>query len=224
MDKKTFASYKFNPSDVIEGLNRYFALTKANCYLIVPLEIRRGICFNNPYCVKDIVFTNSPPDRHTRSGHVCWNYYLICDPEEAVSVAINWLREEHDIFYTPGMAVTQYKPEELTWDDAKSVRDVIHAPGMVDIARVREALGIADDSDIFQCIKYRNELINVLRQDLATSRRMYNNAIHLKAATFPNLCAERDHYCAERDHYKKLYENLKNSVGSVLQEAENKED
>lgn len=105
MDKMTFASYKFKPSDVVDGLNRYFAETKAYRYLRASLEIRRGVCYNNPDCMKDIIFTNSPPDRHTRSGHVCWNHYLICDPEEVVGVAINWLREEHDIFYTPGMEV-----------------------------------------------------------------------------------------------------------------------
>lgn len=102
MDKDMFKSYKFKPSDVIEGLNRYFAETKAFRYRRVPLEIRRGVCYNNPDCVKDIVFGNNPPERATKAW-CCWHYYLICDPEEVVGVAINWLREEHDIFYTPGM-------------------------------------------------------------------------------------------------------------------------
>jgi hypothetical protein len=99
MDKMTFASYKFKPSDVIEGLNRYFAETRANRYRRVPLEIRRGVCYNNPDCVKDIIFTNSFRDWHTKFGRVRGKYYLICDPEEVAGVAINWLREEHDIFY-----------------------------------------------------------------------------------------------------------------------------
>ena len=80
MDKDVFKEfYQFKPSDVIKGLNRYFAETKANRYRRVPLEIRKGACFDNPYNV------------------------LFCKPEEYVGVAINWLREEHDIFYTPGM-------------------------------------------------------------------------------------------------------------------------
>ena len=103
MDKDTFGSYKFKPSDVIEGLNRYFAETKAKRYLRASLEIRRGVCYNNPDCVKDIIFTSSPYE--ARSRLVCDAHYLICDPEEVVGVAINWLREEHDIFYTPGMEV-----------------------------------------------------------------------------------------------------------------------
>lgn len=104
MDKMTFASYKFKASDVIEGLNRYFAETKAFRYLRASLEIRRGVCFNNPDCVKDIIFGNNPPERATKAW-CCWHYYLVCDPEEVVGVAINWLREEHDIFYTPWMRV-----------------------------------------------------------------------------------------------------------------------
>lgn len=57
MDKGTFASYKFKLSDVIEGLNRYFAETKANRYLRVPLEIHK-IVFNR---LATIVFDVSTP-------------------------------------------------------------------------------------------------------------------------------------------------------------------
>lgn len=99
MDKMSFASYKFKPSDVIEGLNRYFAETKANRYLRVPLEIKNGeVKPGNYYVIRNIVFGTSTP-KVKEYGY----YYLICDPEEVVGVAINWLREECDIFYRPGM-------------------------------------------------------------------------------------------------------------------------
>lgn len=37
-------------------------------------------------------------------------------------------------------------------------------------------LGIAEDSDIFQCIKYRNSQLEILRTELAVARRRYNRA------------------------------------------------
>lgn len=183
MDKMTFASYKFKPSDVIEGLNRYFADTKANRYFRASLEIKNGVWTGNPGYRKDVVFTDRPPEFTTDKDGFRWNYYLICDPEEVVGVAINWLREEHDIFYTPGMEATgedfditdaakEYEKETRTSDIfCEENLDV------VPVARVREALGIAEDSDIFQCIKYRNHQLETLRSELAAARRMYHNAI-----------------------------------------------
>lgn len=41
---------------------------------------------------------------------------------------------------------------------------------------LREALGIAEDSDIFQCIKYRNSQLEILRTEVAVARRRYNRA------------------------------------------------
>ena len=154
MDNTTFASYKFKPSDVIEGLNRYFADAKANRYRRVPLEIRNGVWTSDPDYRKDIVFTNSYSDASvtTKASERGWKYYLICDPEEVVGVAINWLRGTSDIFCEENL-------------DA------------VPVAKVRDALGIAEDSDIFQCIKYRNHQLETLRTELAESRRMYHNAI-----------------------------------------------
>lgn len=101
MDKDMFKSYKFKPSDVIEGLNRYFAETKANRYRRVPLEIHNGtVKPGNYYVFRNIVFVSMSGAPKVKE---CGYYYVICDPEEVVGVAINWLREEHDIFYTPGM-------------------------------------------------------------------------------------------------------------------------
>lgn len=138
MDKTTFASCKFKPSDVIEGLNRYFAETKAYRYRRVPLEIRNGeVKSGNYYVIRNIVFDVGVPKIKE-----CGYFYLICDPEEVVGVAINWLREEHDIFYTPGMRV----PVEGFDIFCEENLD------MVPVAKVREALGIADDSDIFEAI------------------------------------------------------------------------
>ena len=175
MDKGTFASYKFKPSDVIEGLNRYFAETKANRYRRVPLEIRRGVYYNNPDCVKDIIFTNNPPDRHTRSGHVCWNYYLLCDPEEVVGVAINWLREEHDIFYTPGMEVPveDHQLEILRTELVASRRMYHNAIEERNkfgrrLADIREAAGMAD-SDPTDLVKYV-ETLREANEELANHR------------------------------------------------------
>jgi hypothetical protein len=141
---------------------------------------------------------------------------------------------------------------------------------MVSVARVREALGIAEDSDIFQCIKYRNHQLETLRTELVEARRMYHNAIKernqfgrrlmdirkaagmadddhgdlVKYIEYLRKCEEeyeylykqyKKMYCElrdakftklseDRDRYKWLYENLKNGVESVLQEAEERED
>lgn len=184
MDKGTFASYKFKASDVIEGLNRYFAETKANRYRRVSLEIRRGVCYNNPDCVKDIVFTNSPPDWRTRSGRVCWGYYLICDPEEAVGVAINWLREEYDIFYTPGMEtpVESFDVDEAAKEYEKATRKDIFCEMYHNaieernkfgrrLMDIRQASGMADvdPTDLVEYVKTlreKTEENGVLRGDL----------------------------------------------------------
>jgi hypothetical protein len=181
MDKDTFASYKFKPGDVIEGLNRYFAAKRYLRDEPKSLEIRRGVCYSNPDCVKDIIFSNDPPERTTKAWR-CWNYYLVCDPEEVVGVAINWLREEHDIFYTPGMEVPgeDFDVDEAAKEYEKATRkDILCEENLdvVPVARVREALGIAEDSDIFQCIKYRNNKLETLRTELAESRRMHHNDI-----------------------------------------------
>lgn len=48
---------------------------------------------------------------------------------------------------------------------------------MVPVVKVREALGIAEDTDIFECIEYRNHQLETLRTELVETRRMYHNAI-----------------------------------------------
>ena len=230
MDKMTFASYKFKPSDVIEGLNRYFIEAKANRYLRVPLEIRNGeVKPGNYYVFRNIVFVTGAP-KIKELGY----YYLICDVEEVVGVAINWLREEYDIFYTPGMEVP------------KEDRDIFceEKPGVVPVKKVREALGIAEDSDIFQCIEYRNHQLETLRTELVTARGMYHNVtsdrnkfgrrlmdIRRAAGMADNDASDLVEYietlrkfAEERDRYKWLYENLKDGMECVLQEAEEKED
>ena len=207
MNKSHFASYKFKPSDVIEGLNRYFAESKVYRYLRVPLEIKNGeVNPGNYYLIRNIVFDVSTP-KIKESGY----YYLICDPEEVVGVAINWLREEHDIFYTPGMneppikdpddifsmenlketknfsvtidyfcvddAAKEY--EKATRKDNPPIKDHDDIDDFVkwySEEDLREALGIAEDSDIFQCIKYRNHQLEILRTEVAVARRRYNRA------------------------------------------------
>lgn len=228
MDNTTFASYKFKPSDVIEGLNRYFAETKANRYLRVPLEIRRGVCYNNPYCVKDIIFTNSPPDRNTRSGHVCWHYYLICDPEEVVGVAINCLREEHDIFYTPGMEVPRedcdiFCEENLDTETVEKLRtELVEARRMYHnsikernqfgrrLMDIRKASGMADN-DPGDLVEY----IETLRKSEAEYEHLCNQYekmyCELRDAKFTKLSEERD-------RYKWLYGNLKNEILKIYRE------
>ena len=210
--------------------------------------------------MKDITFTNSRPDGATKDSWRCWNHYLICDPEEVVGVAINWLREEHGIFYTPGMEVPAEDCDIFCEENLDTVP----------VAKVRESLGIAEDSDIFECFKYRTHQLETLRTELAASRRMYHNAIKernqfgkrladiRKAAGMADgdptdlvkyietlrKCEEEYEYLykqyekmycelrdakftklsEEKDRYKWLYENLKNGVESVLQEAEERED
>ncbi|MBR5299051.1 MAG: hypothetical protein IKU36_02240 [Bacteroidales bacterium] len=78
-------------------------------------------------------------------------YYLICDPEEVVGVAINWLREKYDIFYTPGMEVPA---EDFDVDEAAKEYEKATRNDVVPVAKVREALGIGEDTDIFEWIAF----------------------------------------------------------------------
>lgn len=239
MDKMTFASYRFKPSDVIEGLNRYFAETKAYRYRRVPLEIKNG---------------------EVKPG----NYYEF-RPEEVVGAAINWLREEHDIFYTPGMeapgedcdadeAAKEYEKETRTSEPMvpiKKVREILginrevnlfealrHARGDIDaatrlrlesadlrhqnhqfgrrLADIRKAAGMADDdhSDLVKYIETLRKCEEKYEYLYKQYERMY---CELRDAKFTNLSEERD-------RYKWLYMNLKNGMESVLQEAEERED
>ena len=207
MDKMTFASYKFKPNDVIEGLNRYFAETKAFRYRKVPLEIQNGVWTSNPDYRKDIIFTNSPPDCRTRSGRVCWAYYLICDPEEVVSAAINWLREEHDIFYTPGMEA----PAE-DFDVFEADKEYEEATKVVPVAKVRAALGIAEDSDIFQCIKYWRHQRETLRTELRIQKcKVTRLEGELETSKASNERAHSEMYKARGEKY-----DLEKKVRDIL--------
>lgn len=312
MDKMTFASYKFKPSDVIEGLNRYFAEAKMFRNRRVPLNIRNGeVKPGNYYVLRNIVFgTNAPKIKECGYG------YILCDPEEAVGVAINWLREEHDIFYTPGMEapIDDFDVDESAKEYEKATRtsDIFCEENLdvVPVAKVREALGIAENSDIFEAIarikksderahsemyKARGEKYELLKQvreilglnpevgflealkyargdmDATTRLRLESSELShrnrelckrladiRKAAgmadddngdlvkyveTLRNSEKEYEHLykqyekmyrelrdskftklSEERDRCKWLYEYLKSGVGSVLQEAEEKED
>ena len=240
MDKMTFASYKFKPSDVINGLNRYFAEAKANRYFRASLTIRNGVCFNNPDCVKDIIFTNSFHDWNTKSGHVCWKYYLICEPEEVAGVAINWLLEEHDIFYTPGMEATRededrdiFCEEKLDMVPVAKVREALqHARGDIDattrlrlesselrhqnhqfgrrLADIRKAAGMADD-DHGDLVKYV-ETLRKCEEEYEYLYKQYEKMYcELRDAKFTKLSDERD-------RYKRLYKNLKDEILKVYRE------
>ena len=162
MDKMTFASYKFKPSDVINGLNRYFAETKAHRYLRVPLEIKNGeVKPGNYYVFRNIVFDVNVP-KVKDYGY----YYLICDPEEVVGAAINWLREEHDIFYTPGMEV----PDE---DCGTFCDENLDA---VPVARVRKILGINREVDFFEALRCaRGDMDAATRLRLESSELRHQN-------------------------------------------------
>lgn len=243
MDKITFESYKFKPSDVIEGLNRYFAETKAKRYLRASLEIRNGVWTSNPDYRKDVVFTNSPPDRLTRSGHACWNYYLICDPEEVVGVAINWLREEHDIFYTPGMEVPVEAFNEYEKETRKDLKEALQR-------RLHEAKkrivalekGIdqqkARIKELEQSIAEKDSHIEAMKADrwltervVGEQRDFITKAAEILEVKDPYI--EREYKAAidalsnivrYPNRYRWLYTSLKDGMASVLQDAVNRED
>lgn len=171
MDKGTFASYKFKSFDVIEGLNRYFADAKANRYRRVPLEIRNGtVKPGNYYVFRNLVFDVSTPKIKE-----CGYGYILCDPEEVVGVAINWLREEHDIFYIPGMEVPR---EDCDVDEAakeyeKATRT---SEPVVPVAKVRGILGINPEVDFFEALKCaRGDMDATTRLRLESSELRHQN-------------------------------------------------
>lgn len=223
MDKDMFKSYKFKPSDVIEGLNRYFAETKANRYRRVPLEIRNGeVKPGNYYVLRNLFFWTSVP-KFREYG----DYYIICDPEEVVGVAINWLREEHDIFYTPGMEVPGeardiFCEENLDTETVEKLRtELVESRRMYHnsikernqfgrrLMDIRKAAGMADN-DPGDLVEY----IETLRKSEEEYEKLYKGYekmyCELRDAKFTKLSEERD-------HYKLLYGNLKNEMESVLQ-------
>lgn len=224
MDKTTFASYKFKPSDVIEGLNRYFAETKAHRYLRASLEIRNGeVKPGNYYVLRNIVFDVSVP-KIKEFGY----YYLICDPEEVVGMAINWLREEHDIFYTPGMEapVEDFDVDEAAKEYEKETRKELRGSWGDIIAALQKSIAEKDsrikglEADISlskQLVKEQREFITKVAGLLETKdpyiEREYAHAIDVLSniVKYPN-------------RYRWLYLNLKEGVESVLQEAEERED
>lgn len=252
MDKMTFASYKFKPSDVIDGLNRYFADTKANRYFRVSLKIKNGeVKPGNYYVLRDIVFDVNVP-KVKELGY----YYLICDPEEAVGVAINWLREEHDIFYTPGMDVPEAAKEYEKATRKDRISDILCTieelqKNLHEAKRRAVALeaGHAEKSKIIdrQVAKIKELEESIAEKDIhiegLEADRCLSNRIVKEQREFITKVAElletRDPYI-EREYtaainalsnivrhpnrYKWLYESLKDNVGSVLQEAEEKED
>lgn len=187
MDKMTFASYKFKPSDVIEGLNAFYKKDEENKNCgAPPFSWRMG------YSKYACHFFNIK----TRDGE---SYKTFSN--EHLEEAITWLREEHDIFYTPGMEVPveDFDIDEVFKEYEKATRtsDIFCEENldMVPVARVREALGIAEDSDIFQCIKHRNNRLDTLRAEVAVARRRYQRAIE------------------ERDHFGKRLADIRKAAG-----------
>lgn len=247
MDKIMFESYRFKAKDVIEGLNRYFAETKAFRYLRASLEIRRGVCYNNPDCVKDIVFTSSTYE--ARSRLVRDAHYLICDPEEVVGVAINWLREEHDIFYTPWMEVPveDFDVDEAAKEYEKATRKDIKEALQKRLHEAKKRIaaleqGHAEKNKIIDRqaarIKELEESIDGLKANVdITSRQLEEQRDFITKVA--ELLETKDPYI-EREYkaaistlsnivkypnrYRWLYTSLKDGMASVLQEAEERED
>lgn len=210
MDKGTFASYKFKPSDVIEGLNRYFAGTKAYRYRRVSLEIRNGeVKLGNYYVIRNIVFDVNPKFRGYEDYYIIKGLEadIICDPEEVVGVAINWLREEHDIFYTPGMEVPV---EDFDVDEA--VREYEKATRK---DRVEELRG--SWSDIIAALQKR--LSDTKRRIVALEEGHAEKSkiIDRQVARIKDL-EKQLHEAEERfDSSKKAYESLKEFRDSVCE-------
>lgn len=224
MNKMTFASYKFKPCDVIEGLNRYFAESKANRYLRVPLEIKNGeVKPGNYYVIRNIVFDVSTP-KIKEYGY----YYLICDPEEVVGVAINWLREEHDIFYTPGMEapIEDFDIDEASKEYEKATRrDLIEALQR----RLYEAKRRIAEKDTR--IKGLEADISLSKQLVKEQRAFITKVAVLLETKDPYIESEYAHaidvlsnIVKYPNRYRWLYMNLKEGMESVLQEAEERED
>lgn len=160
MDKMTFASYKFKPNDIIEGLNRYFAETKAFRYRKVSLEIQNGeVKPGNYYVLRNIVFATDVP-KVKEYGY----YYLICDPEEVVRVAINWLREECDIFYTPGMKIGNEDPVDLDIFDNPRYRFLSELSSELGIRTIVGPGNVEKTEDaIMSAVKRRNDELKNFR-------------------------------------------------------------
>lgn len=252
MDKGTFARYKFKPSDVIEGLNRYFAESKAFRYRRVPLEIHNGtVKPGNYYVFRNIIFDVSTP-KIKQLGY----YYVICYPEEVVGVAISWLREEHDIFYTPGMEVPveDFDVDEAFKEYEKATRKDLKETLQRRLHEAKKLIaalenGHAEKSkiidqqvarirDLEKELAEKDTRIKGLEADIAITNRLVKEQREF-ITKVAELLETGDPYI-EREYahaidvlsnivkypnrYRWLYLNLKEGVESVLQEAEERED
>ena len=111
-----FSEHEFKPSDVIEGLNEFYR------------KVRERRRFEAMYGLSGAAGPFLTIKRRWPGLHA--TFY---DPS-AVEAAITWLREECDIFYTPGM----------TWDDLKH-KMPYKAAG--------KEFGTADIREMYPCCK-----------------------------------------------------------------------
>lgn len=131
-------------------------------YGFKPVDVIKGL--NLYYSAKDHKYLHIEKGKHS--------YWHLLDKD--VTEAINWLREEHDIFYTPGMKVE---------DDTKDVfdKDIFDTPRYRFLSMLSSELGFrtivgpgnADktEKDILRIVKHRNdELKNLRSQQLDEAR------------------------------------------------------
>lgn len=229
MDKTTFASYKFKPSDVIEWLNRYFAESKAFRYRRVPLEIKNGtVKPGNYYVFRNLVFDAKIP-----KSKECGYYYVICDPDEVVGVAINWLREEHDIFYTPGMEAPKEDRDDIfcmeNLKETKNFSITIDDFCVDDAAKEYEKATRKDR--IEELKESRRDLIEALQKRLHDAKRRIvaleaghgerSEIIDRQTAKIKELeeaCLRKDHIISEQTKRLNKLVNLRLSIIQVYRE------
>lgn len=104
---KNFGEYNFKPSDVIAGLNKFYEFTESH-------KDYRYAAF--------VIYTTEP-------SKTMWTF-----SKSRVPDAITWLREECDIFYTPGMdwADLKYESPDVDSDriemiNKRIVRDTLNS-------------------------------------------------------------------------------------------------
>lgn len=214
MNKDTFKSYKFKPSDVIKGVNRYFAETKANRYRRVPLEIKNGtVKPGNYYVFRNLVFDVSTP-KIKELGY----YYVICDPEEVVGVAINWLREEHDIFYTPWMNEPPIKdPDDIDDfcidDAAKEYEKATRKDRIEELQESRRDLIEALQRRLYEA----KRRIVALEQGHAEKSKIVDQQV-AKIEGLEEACRRKDHILSEQTKRLNKLVNLRLSILQAYRE------
>ena len=113
-----FSEYNFKPSDVIEGLNAFYKKDEEN---------KNSACPPFGWRIGASKYACHFFNIKTRDGKSYETF-----GNEHLEEAITWLRDEHDIFYTPGMT---FNKEDEALEALRDIYSELDCPGEASFRR-----------------------------------------------------------------------------------------